>query len=46
MCADGRSVLCVLVVEVCYVCWWWKCVMCAGGRSVLCVQVVEVCYAC
>ena len=46
MCAGGRSVLCLLMVEVCFVCWWWKCVMPADGRCVFCVLAVEVGYAC
>ena len=41
---SGGGVLCVDMVEVCYVWTWWRCVMCGHDGGVLCVDMVEVCY--
>ena len=44
MCGHDGGVLCVDMVEVCYVWTWWRCVMCGHGGGVLYVDMVEVCY--
>ena len=36
MCGHGGGVLCVDMMEVCYVWTWWRCVMCGHGGGVLC----------
>ena len=42
MCGHGGGVLCVDMMEVCYVWTWWRCVMCGHDGGVLCVDIVTM----